>query len=157
MKKGFTLVELITTFALTAVIIVLLLNVVNAIKNIYEKNNIKSELYIYQSNLSNVLNEKIKDDNLLNYEICTDDNYLLCVDFTFVEGENARLTVEEKQIKFGEVIYKLEGKTSVVNPSFNVEYESEGSKEILVLKIPIINELYPEIDFGINLVYNDFN
>ena len=45
MKRGFTLVELITTFALTAVIIVLLLNVVIIIRNLYTSSNVKTQLY----------------------------------------------------------------------------------------------------------------
>ena len=53
-NKGLTLVELITTFALTSVIVVLLINIVVVIKNVYSKSDIKTELYINQSNLSNV-------------------------------------------------------------------------------------------------------
>ena len=46
-KKGFTLVELITTFALATVIIVLLINIVLLIKNIYSKNNSIPSFVIY--------------------------------------------------------------------------------------------------------------
>jgi len=146
-NKGLTLVELITTFALTAVIVVLLINIVVVIKNVYSKTNIKTELYINQSNLSNVLNSKINDNNLVSYEICADNNYLLCVDFVLKE-EEIRLSVTEKEIKFGEYVYKLKDKTKVDNPSLN-----NTDNDILVINIPIINELYPNIDFGVNLVY----
>ena len=50
-NKGLTLIELITTFALSAVIIVLLINVVVSIRNVYSKVSVKSDLYITQSNL----------------------------------------------------------------------------------------------------------
>ena len=48
-KKGFTLVELITTLALTSVIVILLINVVLVINNVYSKSSIKTELYIKPS------------------------------------------------------------------------------------------------------------
>ena len=154
-KKGMTLVELITTFALTAVIVVLLINVIVVIKNVYSKSSIKSELYINQSNLSNALNSKINNDNLDYYEECVIDNSLLCVDFNFINGESIRLSVSEKEIKFGEYIYKLDNNTKVMNPSINVEYINleENGNNIMTLRIPIQSTFYPNIDFGINLVY----
>lgn len=156
-NKGLTLIELITTFALSAVIIILLINVVSVIRTVYSKSNIKSELYINQSNLSNILNERINRDNIDSYEECSLDGYLICQNFYFVDGENIKLLVSEKEIKFGEYVYKLDKKTSVVNPSFEVGYINTNNdsnvNNILVLKIPIICELYPNIDFGVNVVY----
>ena len=57
-KKGFTLIELITTFALASVLIIILINIIIVIKNVYSKNDIRSELLIEQSNLSNLINKK---------------------------------------------------------------------------------------------------
>lgn len=156
-KNGFTLVELITTFALTTVIVVLLINVVVVIKNIYSNSNIKTELYIKQSNLSNALNSKFKNENLDSYQDCEEEGYLLCQNFNFVNGESIKLTVTEKEIKFGNFVYNLDNNVKVENPSFDIEFvdinTGNNGNNILVLKIPIICELYPDIDFGINLVY----
>lgn len=154
-NKGLTLIELITTFALSAVIIVLLINVVASIRNVYSKVSIKSDLYITQSNLSNALNSKLHDDKLDSYSACTDSTF--CYNFTLVNGETLKLVVEENKITVGNQVYKLTGKTKVVNPTLVPEYielkEEYSGNNILVLKIPIINELYPNIDFGVNLVY----
>lgn len=154
-KKGFTLVELITTFALTTVIIVLLINVVVVIKNVYTKSNIKSELYINQSNLSNVLNSKIRRNNLDSYEACSDEEF--CYIFNFIKGESIKLTVSEKTIKFGDYVYNLNDETKVENPTLDVEYvdisDVENTDSFLIINIPIINELYPNINFGVNVVY----
>ena len=156
-KNGFTLVELITTFALTAVIIVLLINVVIIIKNVYSNTNIKTELYINQSNLSNVLNKKISTDNFKSYEDCVETEYLLCKKINFVDDSSATLMVSEKSIQFGDYVYNLSEGTSVNNPEFIEEYLSQTNltknNTFIVIKIPIKNELYPNIDFGINLVY----
>ena len=155
-KNGFTLVELITTFALTSVIIILLINVVIIIKNVYSNSNIKTELYINQSNLSNVLNSKIYNENLDSYEECDDTDF--CYTFNFMDGTSTKLTVTDKTIKFGDYIYNLKDKTKVENPSLEIEFIDETDIEnldsFLVLKIPITCELYPDIDFGINLVYS---
>lgn len=153
-KKGFTLVELITTFALSTVVIILLINVVVVIKNIYSKSNIKSELYINQSNLSNALNSKINRNMLISYETCTDETF--CYNFNFGD-EIIKLTVTEKTIKFGDYVYNLSDKSIVDNPSLNIEYvdlsDTENSDSFLVIKIPITNEFYPNIDFGVNVIY----
>lgn len=153
-KNGFTLVELITTFALTSVIIILLINVVTIIKNTYSNSNIKTELYINQSNLSNVLNSKISRDNLDSYEECDDTDF--CYIFNFINGESTKLTISERTIKFGDYVYNLNDGTKVEMPSEGSEFIDiivEDTGSLLSLKIPIICELYPDIDFGINLVY----
>lgn len=154
-NKGLTLIELITTFALSAVIIVLLINVVVSIRNVYSKVSIKSDLYITQSNISNALNSKLHDDQLDGYDTCTDSTF--CYNFTLVNGEVLKLVVDESKISIGNQVYKLTGKSKVVNPTLEPEYiesnEEYSGNNILVLKIPIINELYPNIDFGINVVY----
>lgn len=154
-NKGLTLIELITTFALSSVIIVLLINVVVSIRNVYSKTAIKSDLYIMQANLSNALNFKLHDEQLDSYSTCTDSNF--CFDFNLITGETLKLVVEENKITVGDQVYKLSEKTKVVNPTLSIEYieqnEEYSGNNILVLKIPIINELYPNIDFGVNLVY----
>ena len=154
-NKGLTLIELITTFALSAVIIILLINVVVSIRNVYSKVSIKSDLYIMQANLSNVINSKLHDNKLDTYSTCTDSAF--CYNFTLVNGETLKLVVEENKITVGDKVYKLTEKTKVVDPSLTPGYielnEEYSGNDILVLKIPIKNELYPNIDFGINLVY----
>lgn len=154
-NKGLTLIELITTFALSAVIVVLLINVILVIKNVYSKSNIKSQLYINQTNLSNALNSKISFDNLDSYTKCEDTEF--CYIFNFVDANSIKLTVTDNQIKFGDYVYKLDEKTKVENPSFEKEYveitDTTVNNSFIVIKIPITCELYPNIDFGINLVY----
>lgn len=154
-NKGFTLVELITTFALTAVIVILLINIIVVIRNIYSKTNIKTELYINQSNLSNAMNKKIDKDNLDSYEECNDENF--CYIFNFIDNESVKLTISDTNIKFGDYVYKLGSGVTVDNPSVTTEYisdvESDKNNSFLVIKIPIKHKLYPNTDFGINLVY----
>ena len=154
-NKGFTLVELITTFALASVIVILLINLIVVIRNIYSKTNIKTELYINQSNLSNLMNKKINKDNLDSYEECDDEEF--CYIFSLVDGETIKLSATESVIKFGDFVYKLDNRSKVVNPSLITEYFAEIVEDvndsILIINIPIENDMYPNTNFGINLIY----
>lgn len=152
-KKGFTLVELITTFALTAVIVTILVNISVIIRNIYNKTELKTELLIEQANLSNTLNSKINKKNLVDYNACTDSSF--CYNFSFSDGSIEKLIVTNNSIKFGNYTYKLQNGTKVVDPSIGKEEVTPTSSdsEFLVIKIPISNSLYPNENFGINLVY----
>ena len=154
-NKGFTLIELITTFALSAIIVILLINIIIVIKNIYSKTSIKTELYIKQSNLSNIMNEKINKDNLESYEECNDSDF--CYIFNLYDGESLKLVIDGNSIKFDNFVYKLDSKTSVTNPSVSEEHISGGPSDkndsFLIINIPINHSLYPNVDFGINLVY----
>ena len=154
-NKGFTLVELITTFALSAVLIILLINIIVIIKNLYSKSNIKTNLYINQSNLSNAMNKKINSDNLESYSECNDEEF--CYQFNFYNGESIKLTISDTNIKFGSVVYKLDNNLTITEPSVSTEYvsgqPSNKNDSFLIIKIPVKHKLYPNIDFGINLVY----
>ena len=154
-KKGFTLVELITTFALASVIIILLINIVLIIKNIYSKNNLKTELIIEQSNLSNLINKDFGVDNLDSYIPCDESEF--CYDFNYYDAKSVRLVVTDKYIKYGSYVYKAKGGTTIGKPTMEiVEIEvssPDKNNNILVIKIPISNKLYPNKDFGLNIVY----
>ena len=155
-NKGFTLVELITTFALASVIIILLLNIIVLIKNIYVETNLKTELYINQSNLSNMLNKKIRDDNLLEIiQEKNEDNTIF--EIKLKSGEDFFLKVYNNKIECGNYNYRFPSGVSIdidkVEFSTKLYEESIPKKEIYILKVPIKANLYPDIDFGINLVY----
>ena len=153
-KKGFTLVELITTFALASVIIVLLINVIVIIKSIYSNTNVKTELLINQSNLSNAMNKVISSDNVVTYDECNDSDF--CYNFKFYDGESSKLIITNNVIRFGNYTYKLKNDSRVENPSVTKEHISgiyDNNDTFLIIKIPIRNDKYPSEDFGINLIY----
>lgn len=148
-KNGFTLIELITTFALSAVIVILLINIVLIIKNIYIKSSVRTELLINQSNLSHVLNTKINNHSVDSYDSCSNSHF--CYIFNLIDGESIKLEIKNDSIMFGSYVYKLLDGSTVTDPNIDVEYiNNEG---ILNIRIPINYELYPKEDFGINLIY----
>ena len=155
-KRGFTLIELITTFALATVIIILLVNVIIVIKNIYSKNDIKSQLLIDQSNLSNVINKRLIEDSLDTYTSCNDSNF--CYNFNFVDGTSSKLVVAKDSIKFDNYVYKIEKGCTIETPIIDIIIDievssSDQNNSFLILKIPIKHKLYPNKNFGIDIVY----
>lgn len=159
-KKGFTLIELITTFALASVLIIILMNIIVVIKNIYTKNDIRGELLLEQSNLSNLMNKKFDKDFLNSYLSCSDSDF--CYTFYFVDGSSSKLVVDDEYIKFDNYVYNFKRGTSVETYSLELfdTQELSGSENngFLVINISIINKFYPNDDFGINMVYRyNFN
>ena len=147
--------ELITTFSLAVVIVVILINLVLTIKDIYSKTSIKTELYIIQGNLSNALNRRITSDDLDSYQTCNDGDF--CYIFSLVNGEDVKLSITDSQIEFDDLVYKIPSSAAIGQPSLTNEVilvnPGDNYDSILNIKIPITCKLYPDIDFGINLVY----
>lgn len=168
MKKGFTLIELITTFALTSTIIIILLNIVILIKNIYSKYDIKTRLLIEQASLSAVLNDRINFDNIsLNYYEDNSDSldceYNYCYSFYFNDDTHSTLSISDNKIIFinynglNEISkkyeYKLYENTSIDTSSSHLNENLIEDNKLINLKISIKNKYYPKEDFGVNLIH----
>lgn len=154
-NRGFTLIELITTFSISAVIILLLIGIISSMEKVFSKSNLKTELYVKQSELSKNINSKLNKYGIENYTTCGDSDF--CFIFSLKNGENIKLVVEDDKITFGNFVYKLSAKTSVVDPIVTKEtidyYDPNFNDSFLIIKIPIKADIYPNLDFGINLIY----
>jgi len=154
-NKGFTIIELITTFALATVLIIFLLNTVIVIKNIYSKNEIKSKLMIEQGNLSYIMNKKFDRNFLVSCSPCPDSSF--CFEFDFVDGTKSKLDIDNMHIKFDNYSYELIEGTIIGAPSIKKESTIVNTASVndsfLIIDIPITNSLFPNLNFGINLVY----
>ena len=154
-RKGFTLIELITTFGLASVLIILLINIVLVIKNLYSENNIKSELIIEKSNLLHLMNKKFDTDFLDSYLPCQDSDF--CYNFYFVDGSVSKLVVSDNSITFDNYTYKAKKGIKIGNPTLElidiVVSSDEANNSFLVIKIPVKHKMYPNEDFGVKLVY----
>ena len=63
-NKGFTLVELIVSFALTMVIVFILFQLIITLKNIYTNNVVASDLVLKQSSISEMINKDLVSGDL---------------------------------------------------------------------------------------------
>lgn len=151
-NNGMTLVEFITSFTLASIIIVLLLNVILILRDVYNKSNIKSDIIIEQSSLSNQLNKEFVKNNLISYSINNSDNY----SFVFTDDiYNLVVNRTEYTIKFGKYTYKFPEGTKIGNPSIDIKTFSvySGNDSIFILNIPITNNKFPDENFDVNIVY----
>lgn len=142
-NKGFTLIELITTFALSAVIIIFLINIIVVSKNIYSKNESRSNLIIEQSNLSYMINKKIYNNKYDSYDSCG----IGCYNIAYKDGTTSNLTVTTNSIKFDNYVYKKSTGITIGTPVVGVD------TSFFTIKIPIYHKLYPNENFGVDIVY----
>ena len=117
-------------------------------------------MLLEQSNLSNLINKKFDKDFLNSYLLCDESDF--CYIFNFVDGTSSKLVVSDTYIKFDSYVYKIKKGSKISNPSLELYdmKELSGSQEngFLVIKIPINNKLYPNENFGLNIVYQyNFN
>ena len=161
-NKGFTVVELITTFAVASAIALILFNIVLIIKNFYSTSNIKTNLLINQANLSEQFNSITLHDDISSIDFCNDE--VICYEFVYTDGNKYKLTINNNIIKFGNYTYKLEkgshiDENNIVVRREKIDSVSVGEKNaILNVRIPILSDQYPGKDFGLNYVYlHDYN
>lgn len=156
-NKGFTLVELIATFVLCSVIVILLINVVLVLKSVYMETKIKTDLLINQSNLATVLNSNVKENNVVSICECSDS--YKCYRFAFSSGETKDLIIKSDYIKFGEYVYKLDEGSEIQTLDSYLTLDSQiitdntKKNSILNINIPIYNNRYPNFNYGVNFNY----
>lgn len=166
-KKGFTVIELITSFSLSAIIIILLFNIVLNIKNIYSTSAIKTEMLIKQATLSRKMNNIITGNNIKSYSECSQENYEICYEFDHIDGNKYYLLINKTNgtISFNNYIYKLDSNSYIENVILDEEsidnVIGDNNNSLLYIKIYIYNKGLGKENYGINLVYpynsNNFN
>ena len=160
-NKGFTVIELITTFTVASAIALIFFNVVLVIKNYYSVSNIKTNLLINQANLAEQFNSISLNNDIISIDFCDDsvNNYIACYQINYTGGKSNKLIIGKQIIMFGDYTYKLD-KGSIVDAD-NIVIRREKVEEItdntknsiLNIKIPILNDQFPGKDFGLNYVY----
>lgn len=173
-NKGFSVVELIVSFTLTMVIVVILFEIIIALKNIYENSVTKSALVSKQNNLINYIYSDINDYSLSMVGTCGNN----CVQFTYENGNIKNLSWEYEyddasnkqsfqKIKYGDYTTEL-----IANSKFDLSlnasmgditfkgakvcYDNEDGVGYLSIKIPIYTNKFENEDFGLN-IFHVFN
>lgn len=151
-KKGFTLVELLTTFLLLSVILVLLIKMTSGLSNMYDNVNIETTLYYKQSIISKNINDTFIFKPIKNIEMC-DKN---CIDITYIDQTNTRIRVENNLIYIGNDVIELfensrfgDIQVDILYAPIILKYKNDS---ILNIKIPIFHKKFKK-NYGINFVY----
>ena len=156
-KKGFTLVELITSFALASVIMIFVFNIVVILKQNYISKSVRTDLMIKQALLSQKINEDFTNNNVK--EVATCDNVKKCYEFTFLDDTKKKLTIsaDDKTITYGDYSYQLTNASYATKINVSVSKSNVTditlNDSILIVDMPIYNKKYTDTNFGIKVIY----
>ena len=155
-NKGFTTIELVTTFALTMVIVVLLMQIIVVLKDIYVSRVVTNNLMVKQG----LMTEKIMDDfdnkTVIATSPCANTNN--CIEFIFDDATVKKLKVTSNTLSYGGYTTRLTSGTSfgTINvesmTTFEQNNNSEKNDSYLRIQIPVKSNLISG-DYGVNIVY----
>ncbi len=146
-NKGFTLVEVIVSFALTMIIVLFLFQIIITLKRIYTDNFLTSDLILKQSNISQMINKDLSISKLGSAMDVKMDVVSNCYNINFQYGiRNICYNKENNTVSYNDYEFKL------INGSVIGDSNVEIIDNMLFIKIPVT---YPDIDdnFDINIIY----
>ena len=153
-KRGFTVIELLTTFLLVTIVVSLLIVISTSLSKIYVSTSTKTELFYKQSLLSKELNESFLKKPITKIDRC--DNNYNCVILTYSDLTTKRIQIDETLIHIGDETYDIVQYSTIGTIKIDVIYSLIAhpykADAIFNLRIPITYKNI-EGDFGINLVY----
>ena len=179
-NKGFSVLELVVSFSLTVAIVAILFELVIVMKNLYDKNNIKTQLISNQNLLTDLIYSDLNDKGLTGVGLSNHDN-VNSLTFTFNDGTQKSLewgygiTYKEETgleknisatISYGDYVATYPAKTSfadssdgytftgnVVGVKKEYYYYHDNGYEYYKYEIPIYNSLFKNENFGLNIVF----
>lgn len=149
-NKGFTTIELVTTFALTMVIVVFLLEIVSVVKYIYVNQVLTSSIRVKQA----LMTEKIMDD-FDNYTmISTSSCGANCIVFEWKEQLPTKLKIDGNTFTYGDYTVSLSNNTSFGEISIfsKTIQNTTGNNSYLLVSLPIKSSMLSG-DYGVYAAY----
>ncbi len=146
-NKGFTLVEVIVSFALTMIIVLFLFQLIITLKNIYNNNFVTSDLVLKQSNINQMINKDLMVSNLGEVTSIDNDSINNCYNINFQYGRrNLCYNKENNTISYNDYEFELIKNSKIGDVSV---LASDG---MLFINIGIT---YPDIDnnFDVKVAY----
>lgn len=151
-NKGFTVVEMLSAFTLSSIIIIILFQLIINLKELYMSSGIKTELLNKQYLMTNKIYSDLNGKQIVSIDSCI--NMEKCISFTYSDGlvKNLEIDEENKTIKYDNYIVKLNSYTNFGNIIIDFDGTSEQNK-IVNINVPIYNDQIKDTNFGINIVY----
>ena len=151
-KKGFTVIEVLTTFVLISIVVSLLISIVNSLVKIYNSSSIKTELYYKQSIISKDLNDSFLTKSISRINSCGTN----CITIVYFDSSTKKIQVEPSVITVGDNIYDIVNDSKIGDVKMELVYsplpQNYKADTLLNIRIPI-SHIKVEGDYGINLVY----
>lgn len=160
-KKGFTLIELLTSIVLSSAVLILLLQVLLVLKDIYVNDSIKTELLIKKSNIIKRINSTFEEASIRTIRNCS-SNSNNCLKFTLTNGSEYELSLDRTNniVKFGSFNTALTD-TSEIYEDLDVCYFYNTSSALIGssayntgirIRIPVKDNLLEE-NFDMTIIY----
>lgn len=152
-NKGFTIVEMLVSFVLSMIIVMILFELIINLKELYQMSGLKTELL----NKQNLMIDKIYTDltkkKVTMISSCGNE----CVTFTFSDGNAKNLAVDSNNgtVAYDNYTIKLNNDSYFSRISINEVgiTTNVGNNRIFSINIPIYNQKFKNDNFGINIVY----
>ena len=151
-NKGFTLVEMLVSFTLSMVLIIILFQLIINLKDLYVASGIKTELLNKQYLMTNKIYTDLNEKKVILIQSCVDSP--VCVEFTFSDGTIKKLEIDKtnKTLKYDGYIIQLKNDSSINTININTTI-SESNKNIFNINVETKNNQFSNMNFGINIVY----
>lgn len=174
-NKGFSIVELIVSFSLTMIIVIILFEIIISLKNVYENSITKSALISSQNILTDYIYSDLNDYGLASVSACGDN----CIQFVYKNGDSKNLSWEyeydetSQRQSFQKIQYGDYAVDLITNSKFDLSLgatqssykfigvkvcsyvQSYDSNDVYFfdIKLPIYNTKFEGQDFGLNILY----
>lgn len=154
-NKGFTLVELLVSFTLSMILVIIMFQLIINLKEVYEISGIKTEMINKQYLMINKIYTDLTTNKLVAIAKC--DGIEECIDLTYNNNTKKRLLIDlnNSQISYDNYIIKLKNDfyfTTVTIKTTGFTNELNKNR-ILSINIPIYSTKIKNYNFGINIVY----
>lgn len=150
-QKGFTVVELMTTFVLISIISVLLIKLTITLKEVYINGDLKTTILTKQGTMTDKIMKDLNTNTLTSITSCGNN----CISFNYNNiTKNLSIDKQKNIIKYDNYAIKLNNGSLINDLVFSkddFDYDS-----IIKITIPITNPLLKG-DYGLNIVYQISN
>lgn len=148
-KKGITIVELIVSFALTAVIGLFLIQIVLFLRENYMVTGIKNEILSKQSMISNRINNLLDSKNIISINSDCGNN---CISIMFDDYSNETISLDKNANKIivGNYVAKFPNGSQIGD--IVLEEYTNINKNIIAIKVQITNSLIKDDVFNLNVI-----
>ena len=139
-NKGFTVIELITSFTLASVIMIILFNIILILKDNLSEVNAKTNMLVEKDNLSYNINKRFKEKEISSITMCEDGDK--CYEFTYSDNTSDKLIYSntDKTITFNNYTFDIIDGITVEEPTITEHYDTMSSTKYngyFIIHIPI--------------------
>lgn len=148
-KKGLSVVELIVSFVLCILVFVFIIQVVSSIEELYVNLGIKTELLNKQSLISEEINNKFYQNEILLIKKCGND----CLTFFYRDNTSEQMTIDKSKntFIFGKNTYSFNGLGFV--DSLDITTSGSDNYEILLINLNVKNAIFDNGKYNIKAIY----